>query len=93
MPPNERIAQCLYLESHTERKDGTLYYYKTKKMALISAYCMAGICPADDFRDVVRHKKTEKCCLLATKCIYHSQSTCGINYSNVDVNADDIDYY
>ena len=60
IPPNERVAQCIYLESYKERKDGTLYYFEKKKSALISAYCMASICPADDFRDVIRQKKVEK---------------------------------
>ena len=33
IPPNERVAKCRYLETHSERKDGTLYYFEAKKIA------------------------------------------------------------
>ena len=42
---SQHVMKCDYLELFWESKDGDIYYIKEKKVALISAYCIAGICP------------------------------------------------
>ena len=45
VPANQRVMKCNYLELFRENKDGDVYYVEEKKVAKISAYCIAGICP------------------------------------------------
>ena len=42
---SQRVMKYNYLELFRESKDGDIYFIEEKKVALISAYCIAGICP------------------------------------------------
>ena len=37
--------KCNCLELSRKSKDDNIYYIEQKKVALIAAYCIAGICP------------------------------------------------
>ena len=45
IPASQRVMKCIYLELFRESKDHDIYYIEEKKVTLISAYCIAGICP------------------------------------------------
>ena len=45
MPAHHKVITCSYLEVHKDIKEGTIYYIEQKKKAVISAYCIAGVCP------------------------------------------------
>ena len=40
-----QVITCSYLQVHKDVKEGTIYYIKQKKKAIISTYCLAGIRP------------------------------------------------
>ena len=50
MPACQKVSVCSYLE-----KEGTIYYTEQKKKAIISTYCIAGVCPTLEIHQ-------EKCC-------------------------------
>ena len=45
MPAHQKVITCSYLEVHKDIKEGTIYYTEQKKKAVISNYCIAGVCP------------------------------------------------
>ena len=45
IPASQSVMKCNYFELFQESKYGYIYYIEEKKVALISAYCIAGICP------------------------------------------------
>ena len=45
IPASQCVMKCNYLELFRESKDCDIYYIEEKKVALMSAYCIAGICP------------------------------------------------
>ena len=55
MPAHQKVITCTYLEVHEDIKEGTIYYIEQKMKAVISTYCIAGICPQLE----IPH---EKCC-------------------------------
>ena len=48
-----QVITCSYLELHKDVQEGTIYYIKQKKKAIISTYCLAGISPTLE----ICHKK------------------------------------
>ena len=50
MPAHQKVITCSYLEVHKDTKEGTIYYIEQKKKAVISTYCIAGVCPTLEIR-------------------------------------------
>ena len=44
IPASQSAMKCNYFEIFQESKDGDIYCIEEKKVALISAYCVAGRC-------------------------------------------------
>ena len=45
IPVSQCVMKCNCLELFRESKDDNIHYIEQKKVALISAYCIVGICP------------------------------------------------
>ena len=45
IPANTKVIEGNYLEIFKETREGDLYYLDTSKLAIISCFSVAGICP------------------------------------------------
>ena len=55
MPVHQKVITCSCLEVHKDIKEGTICYTEQKQKAVISTYCIAGVCPTLEICQ-------EKCC-------------------------------
>ena len=45
LPAHQKVIACSYLKVHKDIKEGILYYIEQKRKAVISTYCITGVCP------------------------------------------------
>ena len=50
VPARQSVITCTYLEVHKDVKEGTIYCIEQKKKAIMSTYCIAGVCPVLEIR-------------------------------------------